>query len=766
MHKWVARTSVVVRGLSTISKRKAADPAEREGLRYVAHRYSGGNRVDFKGGSIRRREMLMALSLLAPARTLRGSNSSLSPLTFHNPFFEISLVGSTDCLWSYRPVSSAKEYRIAPSVFNIDSRSYSASLKNLRPSRAPVRLRNGAVEYEYEGAFIGHPDLSLGLLFQFAEDNPIVRFSYILKSRRTHALTKPSGHDELIYLRTSFDGLEEAKEVRFANFLELVHSYTMEEVILEPPAFADGLSAMGPMLVGSSGRESMLVAYEHGSQIPDAFLSFQLSHVRSLTLRAIKGNYSSGQPLDAEHPYPTVWFQMGALSGSEEQLASAFRAFMLKYATQNLATRKPLIYYNTWNMQERNKGWYGKGYATSLNPERILEEIEVAHRIGIDVYVIDGGWFDKAGAWTVNLARFPDDLQRVKDRLDSYGMKLGLWFGPNNVAASTQAFRGYADCLTTWHGKKQRELGWEEAPQTYSMCLVSRYTDAFAERLVQLSKELGVTYFKWDAISQYGCDSPNHWHGDKHNTAQERSESYGFQLVQQLTRMANKIAAACPEAIVDFDVTESGRAVGLAFLSAGRFFLINNGPYYSSFNIPIHPGSQNVNVFFYPGPARTWICRTPLTYDKWIPSILFLTHYFPDDPRESQEINIASLILGQNGLWGDLPRVSDTGVRFLAETLARYKQVWDDMAASDPLVVGRVSGSPEIHEKIQGKTGRGAVVAFATSSGKYEYVTAHRVSSKYWASEGVEIHFDPTGRARLDLNFSKAGAKIVLFGVQ
>src|SRR3954454_24351038 len=85
--------------------------------------------------------------------------------------------------------------------------------------------------------------------------------------------------------------------------------------------------------------------------------------------------------------------------------------------------------------------------------------------------------------------------------------------------------------------------------------------------------------------------------------------------------------------------------------------------------------------FFYPGPARTWICRSPLTYDRWLPSILLLTHYFPDDPASSQMVNVASLILGQNGIWGDLPKVSEAGIAGIAEIIRRYKEVRDDITA-------------------------------------------------------------------------------------
>lgn len=173
---------------------------------------------------------------------------------------------------------------------------------------------------------------------------------------------------------------------------------------------------------------------------------------------------------------------------------------------------------------------------------------------------------------------------------------------------------------------------------------------------------------------------------------------------------------------------------------------------------------QNWNLFFYPGPARTWICRSPLAYDKWIPSVLFLAHYFPDDPESSQLVNVGSLILGQNGIWGDLPAVSSEGVQRIGSIRQRYKRVREEITESDPVVTGAVGSSPEIHEKISAQTGKGAVVLFATAKGKFSYVTAHQPHESFWTAGEVAVHYDRRGRAVLEVDLSSSGAAIVFFG--
>jgi alpha-galactosidase len=230
--------------------------------------------------------------------------------------------------------------------------------------------------------------------------------------------------------------------------------------------------------------------------------------------------------------------------------------------------------------------------------------------------------------------------------------------------------------------------------------------------------------------------------------------------------VVDRVCAAVPEAIVDFDITEGYRAVGLAFLSSGKYFLINNGPYYFNYNIPFDSEKDNWNIFFHPGAARGWICRTPLSFDKWFPTVCFLTHYLPDDPWENQTMSVASLILGQHGIWGDLPKVSPEGTAFIGKALGLYKQIRSDATEAALIRDGAVGGSPEVYEKVNPATGRGLVVLFSSHAGKYRYVTRNAVDPSVWYTPRTGVSFDGQGRAVIEAEFLDAEAKTVLFGVK
>jgi len=309
-----------------------------------------------------------------------------------------------------------------------------------------------------------------------------------------------------------------------------------------------------------------------------------------------------------------------------------------------------------------------------------------------------------------------------------------------------------------------------ETEASHDICIASRYWEAFADELIRLVREVGVTYFKWDAIGQYGCDSAHHFHGNESNTQEERRQSYAFEQVRYMNKVVDKLCKECPEAIVDFDVTEGGRCVGLGFLASGKYFLINNGPYLHNHDDPrtraeLSASYTWTNVFVYPGPARPRVCRAPLSFDKWIPSVLFLTHYLPDEPASSQLENTASLILGHNGFWGDLPAIPEEGVQRIRKWIDLYKRVREDITAVGATRVGNVGESPEIYEKINPANGRGVVVAFAAARGVYHYVTRSAVAETTHAEGDVSFKRDASNRAVLAFTFEKPGAQMVFFGV-
>ena len=73
-----------------------------------------------------------------------------------------------------------------------------------------------------------------------------------------------------------------------------------------------------------------------------------------------------------------------------------------------------------------------------FNESKILEIAECAKQLGIELFVLDDGWFGKRnddtsslGDWYVNLEKLPNGVSGLAKQIEKLGMKFGLWIEPD-----------------------------------------------------------------------------------------------------------------------------------------------------------------------------------------------------------------------------------------------------------------------------------------------------------------------------------------------
>ena len=191
---------------------------------------------------------------------------------------------------------------------------------------------------------------------------------------------------------------------------------------------------------------------------------------------------------------------------------------------------------------------------------------------------------------------------------------------------------------------------------------------------------------------------------------------------------------------------------------------MNNGPYFSSFDIPAdhQRDPDTINVFFHPGAARGRVCRQGTRFDAFIPSILFLTHFLPDPPAKAQRNALASMVLGGNGLWGDLSILTDEDINLISSTVDAYKKVAAAVSESPPRMSGFIGSSPEIHEKLDPESGQGLISFFTRAAGSFITVTQPIRSGIQCQVSGAD-HWQQldNGSLRISVNLEKDDARVV-----
>lgn len=82
-----------------------------------------------------------------------------------------------------------------------------------------------------------------------------------------------------------------------------------------------------------------------------------------------------------------------------------------------------------------------------FDDEKILNIAKEASDLGLDMFVLDDGWFGKRdndscslGDWYVNKNKFKNGLDNVIKNINNLGMKFGLWFEPEMISEESDLY--------------------------------------------------------------------------------------------------------------------------------------------------------------------------------------------------------------------------------------------------------------------------------------------------------------------------------------
>ena len=136
-----------------------------------------------------------------------------------------------------------------------------------------------------------------------------------------------------------------------------------------------------------------------------------------------------------------------------------------------------------------------------FNRRKILTMARQAARLGVEMFVLDDGWFgkrndDKAGLgdWVVNEKKLPGGISRLAEDIHRMGLQFGLWFEPECVNPDSQLYRAHPDWAIHVPGR---------TPSQGRNQLVLDLTrpevrDYIVEAVDKILRSAPIEYVKWD----------------------------------------------------------------------------------------------------------------------------------------------------------------------------------------------------------------------------------------------------------------------------
>ncbi len=83
---------------------------------------------------------------------------------------------------------------------------------------------------------------------------------------------------------------------------------------------------------------------------------------------------------------------------------------------------------------------------------KLIEIAKAAKNMGVDMLVMDDGWFGKRdddnsglGDWVVNEEKIRGGLHKLVEQINSLGMKFGIWFEPEMVSEDSDLYRAHPE---------------------------------------------------------------------------------------------------------------------------------------------------------------------------------------------------------------------------------------------------------------------------------------------------------------------------------
>ena len=186
-------------------------------------------------------------------------------------------------------------------------------------------------------------------------------------------------------------------------------------------------------------------------------------------------------------PRMVFGFSPDGLGGASNRMHEYIRKHVLR---KEFAEKARPVLYNSW-------------YATTfdVNEDQQIALARVAKEIGVELFVIDDGWFkgrlhDRAGLgdWTVDTKKFPNGLQPMIERINDLGLRFGIWVEPEMVNPDSDLYRAHPDWVLHYPKRERHE-------QRQQLMLNLAREDVCAYLLESLSKlleENDIRFIKWD----------------------------------------------------------------------------------------------------------------------------------------------------------------------------------------------------------------------------------------------------------------------------
>lgn len=136
-----------------------------------------------------------------------------------------------------------------------------------------------------------------------------------------------------------------------------------------------------------------------------------------------------------------------------------------------------------------------------VNTKKVLDLADHAKELGLDMLVLDDGWFrgrnddtTSLGDWDADENKFPEGIPYLAQQVKSKGLKFGIWFEPEMVNPKSQLYEDHPDWILHVPGRKS-SLGRNQLTLDLSQQAVADYIFSKLDKILSCGD---IDFVKWD----------------------------------------------------------------------------------------------------------------------------------------------------------------------------------------------------------------------------------------------------------------------------
>ncbi|WP_336989927.1 alpha-galactosidase [Bacillus infantis] len=283
------------------------------------------------------------------------------------------------------------------------------------------------------------------------------------------------------------------------RFLHLAGTWSRERHVKERKLQA-GIQSISSIRGASSHHHNPFAALarpdatEHSGEV----YGFNFVYSSNFIIQAEVDHYEAARLTAGIHPFGFHWslgkkesFQSpeAVMIYSDSGLNGMSQAFHNLY-------RKHLIPAQ-WRTKERPiliNNWEATYF--DFNEEKLVNIAKSAAELGIELFVLDDGWFGKRnddttslGDWETDESKLPNGLEKLAAKIKETGMKFGLWFEPEMISPKSRLYEKHPDWAVG------QTLGRNQLVLDFSREEIVEY---LYEKMSGIIKTTGLSYIKWD----------------------------------------------------------------------------------------------------------------------------------------------------------------------------------------------------------------------------------------------------------------------------